>query len=449
MRLPPQRRKPSRSRDGRVPRPLTGPLLRGVWRALSATIASGARLFSQGLRGSRQADWRERLALDQALHALPERALWWHAASLGEVRAVLPLAAALYDLTGPSAAIVTTSTSTGRALAERSWPVARAASIRLAPFDSHGPLRRFLSATNPCAHVIVETELWPQRLALLAQRRVPVVIASGRISTRRWPTYRRLGALYSPVIGSLAMVCPASNADAERFVQLGLDRARLGPIGSLKWEAAPAPPSREEAEALAGQCGIDRARPWIVFGSAHPGEVLPVLRALAAGRLGGPLPCGVLLAPRHLDRYAAELEALERTGWRVHRASLGAAPSGTDLLVLDGLGLLPRIYPLAAAAVLGGSFVPVGGHTPLEAAAAGCPLVAGPYRDQQTELCEALRTVGALVAVEHTDDAARQLRGWLDDPTAAAAAGRAGQAALRAHQGIAARIAAAIAPLWR
>jgi 3-deoxy-D-manno-octulosonic-acid transferase len=157
----------------------------------------------------------------------------------------------------------------------------------------------------------------------------------------------------------------------------------------------------------------------------------------------------VLLAPRHLDRYSSELERLERSGWRVHRLSKGAAPAGTDIIVLDGLGLLPRVYPLAAVALMGGTFVEIGGHSPLEAAVAGCPLVAGPYRDKQSDLCAPLAAAGALIPAATIAEAAAHVRTWLRDDMARRRAGDAGRAVVVQHRGLSDRLSDAVAELWR
>jgi 3-deoxy-D-manno-octulosonic-acid transferase len=108
------------------------------------------------------------------------------------------------------------------------------------------------------------------------------------------------------------------------------------------------------------------------------------------------------------------------------------------------MGVLPRAYPLAAAATLGGTFAPVGGHSPLEAAAAGCPLVAGPHDHAQADLVEPLAAAGALVRCASPASALAQLRAWLDDPAARLAAGEAARRAVESRRGVARLLAEAV-----
>ncbi len=406
---------------------------------------AGSRVLAAWRSGPSKHDLEQRLAMPMTLAALPHDGLWLHAASVGEVRALVPLARALRPRLNQPASLVTTSTITGRALAEKELGV----SVRLAPLDGAGPLHRFMTTVRPRLHVVVETEIWPLRFSLLASQRIPLALVSARLSERRWPTYRRLSGLYARALDAITLLCPASEEDAERFSALGVSRSRFGPIGSLKWDAAAAPFDVHELTRLANTLGVDRSRPWLVMGSVHPGEGLSLLAALAGGTAGAALPCGVLLAPRHLDRFAPELQRVEQSGWRVHRASSGPAPPHTDVIVLDALGLLARVYSLATAATMGGTFVDVGGHTPLEAAVAGCPLVAGPYRDKQSDLCAPLASAGALVPVASVAAAAEVLRGWLKDDVARRRAGEAGRAVVAEHRGVSDRISVAVSELWR
>lgn len=416
-------------------------ILWSTWRAVGAAAAASGRALAWARGDQSDGTLEERLALAAGLAELPRGALWLHAASVGEVRALVPLARALQQRLPAAPQLITTSTVTGRQRAREDLGGA----VRLAPLDAHPPLERFLDAVQPRLHLIVETEIWPTRLAALAARRVPVAIVSARLSVRRWPRYRRLAPLYRRALEPVALICPAAAADAERLIALGARPAALGPTGSLKWESAPPPPDAAAAAALRQQLGARASRRWIALGSVHPGEGLALLDALER-ELPGVL--GIFLAPRHLDRYELELQHLSARGFPLHRASLGPAPESARVIVLDQLGLLPRVYALSVAAVMGGTFVPVGGHTPLEAASAGCPLIAGPSIDQQSDLCEPLREGGALVQVEDPTHAALQLRTWLLDERARQAAAAAGPREVARHRGIVAAIADAVCQLW-
>lgn len=414
-------------------RTVSGSAVAGAWVARSWAAAWGRRVSAE--------DLAERLVAKPFTDDWPTSGTWLHAASLGEVQALAPLARALADL-GPTPLFVTTSTASGRARASASLRLP----ARLAPLDSPGPLHRFLERTHPQLHVIVETEIWPLRIAWLAARDVPVVLVSGRLSPARWPRYRRLGRLYRDVLSHFSLVCPASEGDRDRFLALGLDSGKLGPCGNLKWDASPAAASREEAQAVLADLGIDPERPWLVLGSVHPGEVNPLIQALAATP-DLPSGWGILIAPRHPQRFDAVAEESGQCGLPVHKTSSGPPPAGARLVLIDQLGLLSRVYPAARAAFLGGTLVPVGGHSPLEAAAAGCPLATGPFSSQQEDLCGPLREEGALIQGSSAQEVGLALAAWLNNPSAASLAGQAGRRAVDTRRGHAVRLASILRDL--
>ena len=406
-----------------------------AYRALAAGATGVARLVLR-LSPDRAArrDLAERLASAESLEGLPRGAVWAHAASMGEVRALASLAGALAEAGETRPLLVTTQSVTGRRLARELGYASR-----LAPADHPAVLERFLGALDPPLHLVVETEIWPWRLSLLRRRGVPTALVSARLSPRNWPRYRRLRALYGAALAEATLVCPASESDRSRFAALGLPETLLGPVGNLKWDAAPPPPEPLATEALRSELGLDPEWSWVVLGSCHPGEAAP-FAALAAG----PERAALVVAPRHPERFEELASEMERSGLSVHRASRGAAPAGSRAVLLDRMGVLPRTYPLAAAATLGGTFASIGGHSPLEAAAAGCPLVSGPHDHAQADLVEPLAAAGALVRCASPESALAQLRAWLGDPAARLAAGESARREVQSHRGVARRLAEAV-----
>lgn len=413
--------------------------LTGVAGAL-ARAGLGLRRLAGG--GSAGEDLAERLMLDRPSEAVIPGAIWLHGASVGEIRSLAPLIPALRHRRPDRRFLVTASTSTGRQAARDSL----SQTARLAPWDAPGPVSRFLDRYRPCLHVVVETEIWPVRWSLLRRRGTPLAMVSARLSPEKWPRYRRWRGLYGPLLSRLDLLAPASAGDRRRLVELGADTSRLGPEGHLKWDAAPPAPAAGIERELRGELGLAAAIDWIVLGSVHPGEASGIVTALGS-RLRESGPLGVLVAPRHPRRFDEIYEELRAAAFPPHRSSRGPAPEGARLILVDRLGVLPRLYPLARAAFLGGTLVEVGGHSPLEAAAAGCPLVAGPHGFQQTALIEPLESVGALKRLPDAGEVAAALLDWIDEPAAREAAGRAALAEVQRRRGVAGRLADAIAEL--
>jgi 3-deoxy-D-manno-octulosonic-acid transferase len=225
--------------------------------------------------------------------------------------------------------------------------------------------------------------------------------------------------------------------DRERFVALGARPDRVSVSGDLKLELSSKP--RASAPELIRFVGATRL---LVAGSAHPGEVRPVLDAFARsdGQAAG---AALVLAPRHLERAAGALEAARATGRRVVRRSQlggeGLAPG--NVLVLDTLGELPGLYARAEAAFVGGTLVPIGGHNLLEPVAAGCPVAFGPHTANVTQAARILVECGAGQVVRSAGELGAAWATALADPPGARVRAAAGLAALQYHQGSAERAA--------
>jgi 3-deoxy-D-manno-octulosonic-acid transferase len=346
----------------------------------------------------------------------PRGALWLHAVSVGEVGVAATLARALPE---EIRLLVTTITPTGQERARAAF-VGRA-EVAYLPFDLGFAVRRFYRRHEPRALVLVEGDYWPLLLREAGRRGLPVAVVNGRVGDRSFRRMRRLRRLLGPLFSRVDRFGVQSGQDRDRLVALGIEPRRITVTGNLKYES-PEPPRKpgleESLRELAG------GRPILLAGSTMPGEEGPVLEAFFSAGGGG--RALLLLAPRHPERWS-EVDALlrSREAGFVRRSSL-PSPSGSArpaVVLLDSLGELAGLYRLAAAAFLGGTLVPTGGHNPLEAARFGVPLAAGPSMQNFRDMAEAFDRAGAWRRVADADELAATWRGWLDDPAGAKTTG--------------------------
>jgi 3-deoxy-D-manno-octulosonic-acid transferase len=385
--------------------------------------------------------WRVGLAERLGAHpaASGSHPIWLHGASAGEVRVAARIARAL-EARGDAVAASAT-TLAGRAL----WrELAPRAPSGLAPLDHPWCVARALRRVAPSALVLVETELWPTWIALAHARGVPVAIVSARLSDRSFPRYQRARALVRRVLARVDAIGARSERDAERFVALGAENARVAVTGDLKLE--PEPTALALAPELAARLGDV---PLIVAGSTHAGEERAALAALAAAEAAG-LRAALVLAPRRVER-AGEVLALARgRRVRLRSAGEGAPLRAGEVLVLDTLGELPALWAHASVAFVGGSLAPgVGGHNLLEPAQHARLVLHGPHVESAREAAELLGRCGGAERVADALDLARAVVGALRDPEQARARGEAGLAALAANRGALARTIALIDSLRR
>ena len=388
------------------------------------------------LRGLRDRSyWRnfgERFGFGRPLTKSP---IWVHAVSVGEVQAAAPLIVALRDRYPDTPILVTTFTPTGAARARAS--LREAAEVRFLPFDLPGSVRRFLERTRPQLAVIMETELWPNLYRQCRLRRVPLVIASARLSRRSIERYRRLGALFKETVAGGVVVAAQGEADAERFRALGAAAERTHVTGNLKFDLTLPPDIHERGTALREQYAPNRAV-WVA-GSTHGGVEEEAV--LEAQRRVGALHPGTLLvlAPRHADRFGEVAAWLERQGVGFTRRSQPSAAygptGGPSVLLLDTLGELLYFYAAADVAFVGGSLAPIGGHNLLEPAALGLPVLTGPNNANGEDVARLLLERGAAGIVRNGTELGSRVAGLLSDQALRQEIGARGRAAVELNRG--------------
>jgi 3-deoxy-D-manno-octulosonic-acid transferase len=403
-------------------------MLSALYNALWYPALPIALIVSAG--AERQA-WRERLGRG-AITASPSTGprAWIHAASVGEIEAVRPVATRLAHEFPAIEMVVTTMTAAGREAARRRIPHLVVA--QLAPLDWPLAVRSFIRRTRPDLLLIAETELWPNYFIEAARAGVKVAIINGRISTRSVRRYGMIGGLISAALAHADLVLAQTADDADRYRQLGAAPPTVIITGNTKFDPGDAaPPLRQELAAFAA------GQPILIAGSTAPREERIVLAAYQQllGRFAG---LGLILAPRHLDR-AAEIAAMlkgahvpfvqasQLSGERLH-SNTGSRQS---VLLLDTMGELRSLYRRATIAFVGGSLEPGrGGQNPAEPAACAIPVMFGPYHENQREPAEALLASGGARIVRDAAEIASAAAVWLSDPEAGRIAGENASAAI-------------------
>ncbi len=369
-----------------------------------------------------------------------------HAVSAGEMVAASALVEALARLAPERRVLLTTGTRDGRAVAER----VRASSPNVdafacLPWDRPAVVRRWLERLEPAAVVTVEAELWPGLFLGARALGVPVAVAGGRLRPGEARRYALGRAAFRPVVASASWIGARTEADRARFLAIGAEPSRVEVVGDLKVDApaprAAFPPGWDDV--------LASGPPLLVAGSTHAPEeevLLDAFLRLRAERRDVRLA----LAPRHVSR-AVEMEGLARAAGLETRR-LSGPPGGFAVLVVDLFGHLDALLARAAVAFVGGTLARVGGHSPVGAAEAGVPLLAGPSVDGVRDLVEALRAAGGLRTVEGESPAealAAEVATLLSDEDGRRRRGAAARGALAPFRGAATRTAERLLALAR
>lgn len=379
------------------------------------------------------------------------RCVWVHAVSLGETRAAAVLLDALRAAHPGVRIVLTHGTATGRA---QGRSVLQPGDVQVwQPWDTPGVVQRFLDHFQPQLGIVLETEVWPNWVALCQRAQVPLVLVNARMSEKSLGQAKRLSWLSYPAYAGLTAVWAQTEADAQRLRALG---ARVqGVLGNVKFDAQP--DGQQLAQALVWAQRL--TRPVILLASSREGEEVLWLDALQALK-NDPLDLHAhvdavhwLVVPRHPQRFDEVALMVEQRGWQVSRRSQwadGPDPAHeTDVNTVwlgDSLGEMALYYGLADAALLGGSFAPLGGQNLIEATACGCPVLMGPHTFNFAEAAELAQAAGAALRVEdmaHAIVTALQMVRFGPDENAHVAAC---VAFTQAHRGAAQRTVQALAP---
>lgn len=319
-------------------------------------------------------------------------AIWFHAASVGEVLA----SAALIDkirLRWPDKRlIVSTFTSTGNKAATQKL---NADAVIFLPFDLAPIVKGLLLKIKPSALILMETELWPSLITEVTSIGTPVIVVNGRISDKSFGTYKILRPLIKGALTKLSLVLTQSSIDSERLGLLGVDSARLQETGNIKFDMSI---DNSEISFLK-----EWGHPLFIAGSTRDGEEPYILDAYLKLKTNHPA-LKLLLAPRHIERAGEIASMMDERGIDYARRSREKGRAKSQVVMLDTLGELSSCYKYADIVFIGGSLVPMGGQNMLEPALYGKPVLFGPYIENFREAAAALIKGGGAVMVKDCED---------------------------------------------
>jgi len=387
-------------------------------------------LATNKYRGS----FRQRLGVKLPPCSPRTRPFWVHAVSVGEVLAAKSLITGLQISCPDLPIVISTVTLTGQAMAQKEFK--SAAAIFYFPFDFAFSVNRFLECLSPRGVLLMETELWPNFIDCCRRRGVPVLMANGRISNQSFKRYKRVNFFIQEMLHALAAIGAQTEDDAARFLELGATEKQLRITGNLKFDyALPAQDAESDwLNLIRASLGPESLGHVIVAGSTMKGEEVFLLDAYNA--IHAIIPqARLILAPRHPERFDEVAVLAQQSGRKfVRRSQLGGDPQDAEILLLDSIGELRAVYSLASVAVIGGSFLPFGGHNPLEPAALRKAIVFGPEMFNFKEISELfIRESAALRCT--VDDLTRILIDVLKNPELQNAYGERAYDTLRRNQG--------------
>src|SRR5712692_1255255 len=300
---------------------------------------------------------RQRLGRLPAINPTGKQVIWLHCVSVGETQAARSLVRALRTEFPNHCLVVSTTTVTGQQVARKIY-ANDAALVFYFPIDLAGVVRRVLRTVQPSAVLIMETELWPRLLRECRARQIPVALLNGRISGASFSRYKLIRPFMRRVLNDLTIALMQSEKDAARIRELGMPAERMTLPGNLKFDSAGTPTDERVTADLRKRFGFDGTRPLIVAASTHAPEERVAIEALKQMKHSDQSRgTRLLIAPRHPERFGEVASLLESSGLTWSRRSVERSEHDTscDVVLLDRVGELRAVYPLAQIVFVGGS----------------------------------------------------------------------------------------------
>ena len=310
--------------------------------------------------------WKEKLGVINP-PLLGEKVIMYHGVSVGEIIALENLVKKTKETFPDYKIVITTGTKTGQDIAKKKYEDV-ADFITYFPFDITICVKSFLDKIKPSVVLIAETELWPTFSEYCKNRNIPLYVINGRISDATFKSYCLVKFFFKQILKNYTEVLTQSDEDNEKFIKIGSSENKTHVMKNLKFDV-----KRVNSDIQIGQDGFR----VIIAGSTHKGEDEIILKSFTELKPKYK-DIKLLLAPRHLTRLDEVKKLVEKTGLSFGQRSLNDTFENKDIIILDTMGELSKMYQICYFAFIGGSFNKTGGHNPLEATVYDKPAISGP-----------------------------------------------------------------------
>ncbi|WP_297596476.1 3-deoxy-D-manno-octulosonic acid transferase [uncultured Cetobacterium sp.] len=303
-----------------------------------------------------------------------EKYIWIHCSSVGEINlsdALIKRIKATYR----ENILITVFTDTGFEVAQNKYSKDSQITVLRFPLDDIFIIKKILTIIDVSYLVLIETEIWPNLISQVSKKG-KVLLVNGRISNKSYPRYKKLTWVLKPLFKNISNFCMQSQIDQERIISLGAKKENVFITGNLKFDISFEEFSNLEKNSLKNQILLNN-RKVFVAGSTREGEdqiIIDVFKKLTSTLL--------IIVPRHLERVA-DIENLvlssELTFEKFSNIEKISLKNEVDVIIVDKIGILRKLYSICDIAFVGGTLVNIGGHSLLEPLFYGKTPIFGPY----------------------------------------------------------------------
>ncbi|MCL4478006.1 MAG: hypothetical protein M1381_02740 [Deltaproteobacteria bacterium] len=334
--------------------------------------------------------------------------IWVHAASIGEVKASIPILKKLISL-GYNV-LLTTMTPSGRKYGS-SLDI-KGLFVSYAPIDSLLFTTIAVKRVKPKAFVILETEIWPNLILSVSVAGVKITGVNSRLTKKASKGYMYMRPIMKFLLTRFTILCVQTNDDKSRFLSLGAEDGTIHVTGNLKYAMT----INSDTYIAKDIKKLFYNKRIIIAGSTHRDEEAIVLRcfSLLKQSINN---IALIIAPRHLERVSEIEDLIIKEGFGYIKRSILNKPSNgqAEVLLVDTIGELSDIYSIGDVIFIGGSMTPVGGHNLIEAIIHRKPVIYGQHTESVKELVQQLDNKGGIM-VHDENELCNAIKGLLEDP---------------------------------
>lgn len=331
--------------------------------------------------------------------------LWIHAVSVGESMVSLAIAQAILKQYPQVHILLTTTTASSAKIVEKRLP--KNTIHQFCPVDTPQAVNRFLGHWKPDLAIWVESEFWPNLIHSTQSRGIPTILLNGRISSKSFSNWKKLKSVIAPLLSRFELCAVQSEEQATFFQALGANNISV--MGNAKIIMTPLKVDTKKYKTFKITAG---ERPLWLIASSHPGEedlafeVHKILKKDYPDLL-------TIVVPRHIERATVLQQLALKEGLSVALQTETTSFAGIEVYIGNTLGELSTFYALSPIVLMGATFVPKGGHNPIEAAQLGAFVLHGPHTFNNPHLYETLSSLGLSQEIQDRDHLVQTLRLWL------------------------------------
>jgi 3-deoxy-D-manno-octulosonic-acid transferase len=363
-------------------------------------------IYDAVTRGKYAAGFGQRMGFLPSLDPEGKPVVWIHCVSVGETNAARPLIERIKQDHPGFKMIVSTTTLTGQTLAKRLF--ANVADLVIYfPFDWKWTVRRAFGRLKPSIVLLMETEIWFNFIHEAHRSKIHLAIVNGRLSERSFKRFSFVRTFIRRILSYPDVALMQENADAQRMMSLGMRAGKVKVTGNMKFDHSIVDDENVLTVAFRKRFAINQKAPLVVAASTHSPEEARILEAFRQVRkTPGINPPRLMIVPRHPERFDAVAAEISKTGFSCARRSEEESPRDktAEVILLDSIGELRAVYPLAEIVFVGGSLIPHGGQSIFEPAAAGKPIITGPHTSNFEAAVEEFLANDALIQLNDVSD---------------------------------------------